>query len=93
MEWNTIFPNLKIPLDPVLTNWGITDTSFYFAPADGSFGNIQYQAGFGFSGKHNPHPSYFFPLPFLHPNVSYRSCHYRRHSPSGHGPGPVLQLL
>jgi hypothetical protein len=50
LEWNRMFPHWKIPTSDVPANWGLRDTSFYFAPKDGTFGGVTYQEGFSFSG-------------------------------------------
>merc|ERR1712093_118217 len=50
LEWNRMFPAWRIPPTDVPANWGLRDTSFYFAPKDGTFGGVTYQEGFAFSG-------------------------------------------
>jgi hypothetical protein len=50
IEWNRMFPAWQIPTSDVPANWGLRDTSFYFAPKDGTFGGVTYQEGFAFSG-------------------------------------------
>jgi len=50
-DWNKVNPNQPVSTSLIPAGWGVYDCSFYFAPEDGQFGPIHYQAGFGVSGS------------------------------------------
>lgn len=54
---NSMFPSMKIPTNTIPSGWGLKDTSFYFAPEDGTFGGIVYQQGFSLTGTFSPRPT------------------------------------